>query len=62
MIAFQKVIEDPEIRSALHSGRSMDRSMAMMLLNHPAVLELIDQPGFIESATKAIRGTRMFAR
>jgi len=58
----KKLNDDPEIRNVLRSGRRMDRSMAMTLLNHPAVLELLDQPGFIEEATKAIRGADRIAR
>ncbi len=55
----KKLNDDPEIQGVLQSGRQLDRSMAMTLLNHPAVLELLDQPGFIEEATKAIRGTNL---
>ena len=58
----KKLNDDPEIRNILRSGRRMDRSMAMTLFNHPAVLELLDQPGFIEEATKVIRGTDLIAR
>jgi hypothetical protein len=36
--------------------------MAIVLLNHPAVLELVDEPGFIEEARKVIRGTNLIAR
>ncbi|KKK73167.1 hypothetical protein LCGC14_2896540, partial [marine sediment metagenome] len=58
----RKLNDDPEIRNVLRSGRRMDRSMAMTLLNHPAVLELIDQPGFMEEATKVIRDADLIAR
>ncbi len=58
--AVEKVMKDPEIRSALHSGTPMNRSIAITLLNHPAILELIDQPGFIDVATKAIQATNVF--
>ena len=58
--AVEKVMSDPEIRSALHSGTPMNRSIAMTLLNHPAILELIDQPGFLAVATKAIQATNLF--
>lgn len=50
----QKLDEDPEIQKVLYSGKKMDKDMAMSLLNHPAVLELVDQPGFLEEATKVI--------
>jgi uncharacterized membrane protein required for colicin V production len=45
---------DESINEILTSGKPMDRSAAMTLLNHPAVLNLVDQPGFIAEATKAI--------
>ncbi len=57
--AVRKVMDDPEIRTVLHSGTPMNRSIAVMLLNHPAILELVDQPGFLEVATKAIRNTTL---
>lgn len=45
---------DESINKILTSGKPMDRAAAMTLLNHPAVLNLVDQPGFLEEATKAI--------
>ncbi len=61
-VVVEKLNDDPEIRNVLRSGRRMDRSMAMTLFNHPAVLELLDQPGFIEEATKVIRDTHLIAQ
>jgi uncharacterized membrane protein required for colicin V production len=58
----RKLMDDPEIREILQSDRLMDRSMAMTLLEHPAILELLDQPGFIEEATKVIRETDLISR
>ncbi len=58
--AMQKLNSDPEIREILHSGRSMDRTMAMTLLSHPAVLELVDQPGFMAEAAKVMQATSLF--
>jgi len=49
--AVRKVMEDPEIRNALRSGVPMNRSIALTLL--------VDQPGFMAVATKAIRNTKM---
>ncbi|QDT07907.1 Colicin V production protein [Rubripirellula lacrimiformis] len=46
---------DPEVSEMLNSGSPMTASTAMTLLSHPAVMELIDQPGFLEEATKAIQ-------
>lgn len=57
--AMQKLKADPEIRDILHSGRTMDRTMAMTLMNHPVVLELVDQPGFMDAASKVIRATNL---
>ncbi len=55
--AVQKLTDDPEIQEVLRSGKRMDRSMAMTLLNHPAVMELVDQPEFLEHAARAIEST-----
>lgn len=46
---------DEAIQSILYSGKAMDKSAAMTLLNHPAVLKLVDQPGFVEKANLAIQ-------
>lgn len=51
----EKLDADPEIQKVLHSGKKMDKDMAMSLLSHPAVLELVDQPGFLEEAGEIIR-------
>ncbi len=58
--AMQKLNSDPKVSDILHSGRSMDRTMAMTLLSHPAVLELVDQPGFIEAASRVMQATNFF--
>ncbi len=55
--AVRKLIDDPQIQDALHSGKPLDWSMAMTLLNHPAVLELVDQPEFVEAAMQAFHST-----
>ncbi|MFK8111426.1 MAG: CvpA family protein [Rubripirellula sp.] len=47
---------DPKVQNILQSGRPMNREMAISLLSHPAILELVDQPGFLEEASKVIRG------
>lgn len=57
--AVKRVTEDPEIREALNAGGPMNRKIAMTLMNHPAILELIDQPGFMEAATKVILGSNL---
>ena len=58
----RKLKDDPKIRDILQSGRLMDRSMVMTLLEHPAVLELLDQPGFMDEAKKVIQSTNMSSR
>ncbi len=47
--------EDPKIRELLDSGQPINAATAMTLLSHPAVMELVDQPGFLEEAAKAIQ-------
>ncbi|MGB7348189.1 MAG: CvpA family protein [Pirellulaceae bacterium] len=53
--AVANLMDDKEIREVLHSGKSIDRNTAIQLLSHPAIMELIDQPGFIEEASKVIK-------
>jgi hypothetical protein len=51
----EKLDADPEIQKVLYSGKKMDKDMAMSLLSHPAVLELVDQPGFLKEASEIIQ-------
>jgi hypothetical protein len=53
--AVDRLNGDPTIQEVLRSGRPMDRAAVMTLMNHPAVLELIDQPDFLEEAYKVIQ-------
>ncbi len=46
---------DPKVTEMLESGSPINAEMAMTLLNHPAVMNLIDTPGFMEQAAKAMR-------
>ncbi|TWU56980.1 Colicin V production protein [Rubripirellula tenax] len=46
---------DPDVQEMLKSGNSLTPSMAMKLLSHPAVMELVDQPGFLTEAAKVIK-------
>lgn len=46
---------DPEFNEILRS-RQIDAAAAMKLMNHPAVLRLLDQPGFVERAAEVIEG------
>ena len=52
--AVDQLMSDPEIKKILQSGKALDRENAMTLLNHPAVLQLVDQPGFVEEANRII--------
>ena len=52
--AIAELLEDPEVRELLNSGKQIDRESAMKLLSHPAVMRLVDEPGFLEEATKVI--------
>lgn len=58
--AVDKLMSDPEIKQILYSGKSIDRAGAMTLLKHPAVLELVDQPGFLAEANKVINESDLF--
>lgn len=46
---------DPKVSEMLQSGSPISAEMAMTLLNHPAVMHLIDTPGFLEQAAQAMR-------
>ena len=61
-VAMDKLIEEPSIQEILRSQEKMNRSMAMSLLNHPALLELVDQPDFLSAAAKVIRGMQVTIR
>ncbi len=52
--AVDSLMSDAEVKRILYSGKALDRAAAITLLNHPAVLELVDQPGFLEQANKII--------
>ena len=49
----------PEIQKLLNSNKPASKELAVLLLNHPAVLELVDQPEFREAALSAFRETVM---
>jgi uncharacterized membrane protein required for colicin V production len=55
--AMEQLRSDAELNEILHSGRPMSAEAMMTLMNHPAVLDLIDQPGFVEEAMKLIRSS-----
>ncbi|MEY4566524.1 MAG: hypothetical protein RLY14_1494 [Planctomycetota bacterium] len=54
----QELVQDPDINRILHSGKPIDVRALVVLMNHPSVLKLIDQPGFLESASKVLREAR----
>lgn len=56
---FAKLNEDPEIQKLLNSGRPANKELAIKLLNHPAVLDLLDQEEFRDAAMSAFRDTVM---
>lgn len=53
--AVDRLNRDPEIQQILQSGQRLDRDAALTLMNHPVVLDLIDQPGFMDEAYEVIR-------
>jgi uncharacterized membrane protein required for colicin V production len=50
---------DPEIQKLLNSNKPASRELAMKLLNHPAILDLLDQAEFRDAAISAFRDTVM---
>lgn len=55
--AMEQLRSDAELNEILQSPRPMSPEAVMTLMNHPAVLDLIDQPGFVEEAMKLIRSS-----
>ena len=51
--------QDPEIQKLLNSPKPASKELAVRLLNHPAVLELLDEPEFRAAAISAFRDTVM---
>jgi len=51
----EELVKDKDINHILHSGKPIDAPAIVVLMNHPSVLKLIDQPGFLETASKVIR-------
>lgn len=53
--AMRDLRDDPEISKILQGSKALDSAAIMMLMNHPKVLNLLDQPGFLESARRALK-------
>ena len=57
--AVDKLTQDPDVQQFLDHERPMDMEIAKTLLNHPALIELIDHPGFLDQAAEAIKSTEI---
>lgn len=57
--AFAQLNKDPEIQVLLKSNSPASKELAIKLLNHPAVLDLLDQAAFRAAAMSAFRDTVM---
>ena len=53
--AMRDLRDDPEISKLLQGGKALDSAAIIMLMNHPKVLNLLDQPGFLKSAQSALK-------
>lgn len=53
--AIRDLRDDPQISKLLQGDKPLDSSAILMLMNHPKVLNLLDQPGFLESAQRALK-------
>lgn len=53
--AIRELRDDPEIAKMLHGNRPLDTSAIMTLMDSPKLLELLDHPGFVESARRAFQ-------
>ena len=50
----ERLQSDPKIKAILESENGITRSDLRTLMDHPAVLELLDHPGFVREAAKVI--------
>ncbi|MGI9473325.1 MAG: CvpA family protein, partial [Rubripirellula sp.] len=57
--AVDKITQDADVKAFLESGKPMDMELAKTLLNHPALIELIDHPGFLDQASEAIKSSNV---
>lgn len=52
--ALSQLETDEDVIAAIQGGKSMDMSTVRMLLKHPVILELFEQPGIMEDATELL--------
>ena len=57
--AVNSLVTDPEINAVLNKGGELNGDAAMRLLNHPALIELIDNEAFMEQASQIIKETKL---
>lgn len=53
--AIRDIRDDAAISKLLNGDKPLDSTAIMMIMNHPKVLNLLDQPGFLESVQRAIK-------
>ena len=53
--AIEQIEADPTFPTTIQDGQTIDRASLWVLLQHPAVLQLIDHPDFMDKASKVIR-------
>ena len=55
--ALDSLASDPQIRRTIESGEPLDQQTALALMNNPALLELLDQPEFINQMSQILDET-----
>lgn len=52
--ALDSLAADAEIQEVLRSGKPMDSTTAMSLMNNPTIMKLLEEPGFIGEMSKVL--------
>ncbi|MEM7314301.1 MAG: hypothetical protein AAF497_14220, partial [Planctomycetota bacterium] len=60
--AVAELMGDESLNEFFKSGSEMNMTTAYQLLKHPAILKLVDQPGFMEEATRIINETKLVSQ
>lgn len=52
--AVDRLLSDPSVVAYVRNGKPLDQAAAVNLMSHPAFLQLVEQPGFLEEANRII--------
>lgn len=52
--AVDRLLSDPAVVDYVRNGKPLDQAAAFNLMSHPAFLQLVEQPGFLDEANRII--------